>query len=558
MQAAAAQIAAETGLMISVAPGRVPDRISRPGEVIVRVADYSDCGPLSVPGTAGCGGPSTWFGKIYGGDASLAPQVPCESIGMSIVAHELGHAFGLGHTYDRIDGLLQLMYPTTESGAPGFRAGDRAGLRAVAGRPSLLSAGGAAGTVADPTGAAEPGNRPLPDVDTGAHTSDAMASATGAWFSQPVTARALDTRNGIGSSGAFAAEETRTISLAGVLGTEQAAAVVLNLTATGANADGYVTAYPGGSALPRTSNVNYVAGSDSANMAIVGLGPGNTIALTNVGAPVHVLADVLGIFSTSGTSGFVAAAPSRVLDTRESAVPNERGFPLGCEEVLQVTDERLQAAGIPLPQATAEVLTLTSVDASADGFVSLLPESTRLAPGELPGTSALNVAAGTTRANLAISPGANGWMVYNSAQLVADAIADVCGWFVPHDSTPGTAAYVPVAPARVLDTRNAIGSSGTFATGEVRTVALAGSGVPASASAVVVNVTATDAIAPGYLTLFPGGASVPDASNVNYPSGRAVPNLAIVKLAGDGSIRAFASSGAPNVLVDVVGYFAAP
>ena len=43
-----------------------------------------------------------------------------------------------------------------------------------------------------------------------------------------------------------------------------AAAVVLNVTVTGAQGSGFVTVFPCGEALPTASNLNFVAGCDGA------------------------------------------------------------------------------------------------------------------------------------------------------------------------------------------------------------------------------------------------------------------------------------------------------
>src|SRR5205085_2120638 len=119
------------------------------------------------------------------------------------------------------------------------------------------------------------------------------------YFSQPSLVRVLDTRNGIGSSGPFNAGESRTLDLSPYIG-PNATAVALNLTTTGAQGDGYVTAYPGGGTVPDTSNANYSTGKDAANLVIVRLGPGSTLSLFDGGSRVHLLADLLGVFSASG------------------------------------------------------------------------------------------------------------------------------------------------------------------------------------------------------------------------------------------------------------------
>jgi hypothetical protein len=48
------------------------------------------------------------------------------------------------------------------------------------------------------------------------------------------------------------------------------------------------------------------------------------------------------------------------------------------------------------------------------------------------------------------------------------------------------------------------------------------------ATAVGINVTATDATAPSFLTVYPAAPTRPTASNLNFDPGEDVPNLVIV------------------------------
>ncbi len=82
-------------------------------------------------------------------------------------------------------------------------------------------------------------------------------------------------------------------------------------------------------------------------------------------------------------------------------------------------------------------------------------------------------------------------------------------------------------------------------------------GVPtAGVSAVALNVTAVNPSAGGYLTVWPSTAPQPNASNVNFAAGQAVPNLVIVPVGTDGKIKIFnGSPGAVDVIVDVAGYY---
>ncbi len=83
-------------------------------------------------------------------------------------------------------------------------------------------------------------------------------------------------------------------------------------------------------------------------------------------------------------------------------------------------------------------------------------------------------------------------------------------------------------------------------------------GVPASGvSAVMVNLTAVSPAADGYVTAWPSGSNLPNASNLNFVHGRDVANLAVVPVGTDGKIMLFNGSTAPvDLIADVVGYIA--
>src|SRR5207302_63492 len=98
---------------------------------------------------------------------------------------------------------------------------------------------------------------------------------------------------------------------------------------------------------------------------------------------------------------------------------------------------------------------------------------------------------------------------------------------------------------------------GRVGAGSVTEVQVAGrGGVPADAAAVVLNVTATESQAPGFFTVFPCGAPVPNASNVNYVTGDTVPNAVVAKIGDGGKVCVF-SYAATQLIVDVNGFFPA-
>ena len=78
-------------------------------------------------------------------------------------------------------------------------------------------------------------------------------------------------------------------------------------------------------------------------------------------------------------------------------------------------------------------------------------------------------------------------------------------------------------------------------------------GVPANATAVVLNVTVVNPIAPGFVTAYPTGATLPNASSIDYVGGQVVPNLVEVGIGTNGDVSFF-SLVQSDLVVDVEGY----
>ncbi len=119
--------------------------------------------------------------------------------------------------------------------------------------------------------------------------------------------------------------------------------------------------------------------------------------------------------------------------------------------------------------------------------------------------------------------------------------------------------YQAVTPARVTDTRPGSGypnAGHSLGAGAILNVQVAGvSGVPASgATAVVLNVTATNATQAGYLTVWPAGAARPATSNLNFVAGQTVADLVEVGLGTGGEVSIYNRAGSVNVVVDVQAY----
>ena len=176
----------------------------------------------------------------------------------------------------------------------------------------------------------------------------------------------------------------------------------------------------------------------------------------------------------------------------------------------------------------------------------------------MPTASNLNFVPGQTVPNLVIAKlgavgtaGAGMVSLYNSAGTT-HLIADVLGSF----RSGSGARLTSLPPERVLDTRVDGGSSKPVGQTPLVLPVAGRGGVPASgATAVVLNVTATDGTNSGYVTVYPAGQDVPTASNLNITAGQTRANLVIAKVGADGAVALFNSAGTVHLLADVVGYF---
>lgn len=128
----------------------------------------------------------------------------------------------------------------------------------------------------------------------------------------------------------------------------------------------------------------------------------------------------------------------------------------------------------------------------------------------------------------------------------------------PVPSTPSF--FVPVSPARLLDTRTGTGGNLAPLGPQVYTeLDVTGvSGVPETGvTAVVMNVTVDAPTSGSFLTAWPSGEPRPLVSNLNFVPGQTVPNLVTVKVGANGRVNLFNATGWAHVVADVVGYYTA-
>ncbi|NUT51272.1 MAG: hypothetical protein HOV94_28815, partial [Saccharothrix sp.] len=113
------------------------------------------------------------------------------------------------------------------------------------------------------------------------------------------------------------------------------------------------------------------------------------------------------------------------------------------------------------------------------------------------------------------------------------------------------ATFVPMAPRRVLDTRDGAGGP---VTGEA--VLDLSAHVPESATAVVFNLTGTDPTATTHVKITPDRYSRPDNSSLNLAPGETRANLVTVALRrGLRELYLYNNAGAVHLVVDLAGYY---
>lgn len=202
-----------------------------------------------------------------------------------------------------------------------------------------------------------------------------------------------------------------------------AAAAIVNLTAVGADAPGFLQAFASaiGTTPGEFSNVNYVEEAAAANLAIVPIGSDGAIEIYT-SAAVDVIVDVTGYItgpsSLATTDGmFVPVTPERLQDSRTSGA-----LPPGATENVNIAS----AARLDPDQVGAVFVNATIVEAAQPGFLQLYPTG-RSTPGA---SSNVNVAAaGETRPNAVIVGLDNG-----SVTVHHDAgghyLIDIGGYFI--------------------------------------------------------------------------------------------------------------------------------
>jgi hypothetical protein len=337
-----------------------------------------------------------------------------------------------------------------------------------------------------------------------------------------------------------------------------------------------------------------------------------TSAVFSTTAFVGVGSSSASVASAASASRLVTVTPTRILDSRPGAVPDDgvNGVvPAAGLINVQVTGR----GGVPQTGVTAVVLNVTVIEASGVGFVQVFPTGV----GTVGASSNLNIEyVGQIIPNQVTVPVGNNGQISIYMQGGGDIAADVFGYFTPAASATA-GRFQPASTTvsnRALDTRDPllvpVANPGDvkncvdFTTwdaawrwywtykrhGDIAKLDGDGDGIPCNSlpgtktaepptdlfkltgggtfklaitqpgggvpSAVVANVTVTEATAPGFWQVLPtGGAALGSSSNLNInAAGQTASNQVVVPVAADGTITIFTQTGG-HVIVDIAGTF---
>ncbi len=232
------------------------------------------------------------------------------------------------------------------------------------------------------------------------------------------------------------------------------------------------------------------------------------------------------------------------------------------------------SAAVPPPPANDFDISMPSTGAVAQGYHSSAIISTSITLG---GSQTVNLTASSLPTGVtvgfsssSISTGNTSTATFNASAstvpgdykiaitLTGTSTTHAVSYTLKVSDNKGT--YYQLAPSRILDTRIGVGAPAARL-GPNSTISLqvtGQGGVPASGvSAVVMNVTAVNASAASYVTVYPSGVALPNASSLNVVSGFTGANSVTVAVGADGKVNIYNHVGSVDMLADVVGFYAA-
>jgi len=270
----------------------------------------------------------------------------------------------------------------------------------------------------------------------------------------------------------------------------------------------------------------------------------NTSPATNaLGHGLINLGDPSGVQGVPGSRYVPFATPNRIVDTR-SGLGVRAGVLIG-GTALPVTVATTGTNAVPA-DATSVVISLSGTAAQGSTYLSVYSAA-------FGGNSTLNLNSRDANATVTAVVKLNskhGFLLRNQAAKT-HALISLLGYFAAPAATGGL-GYVALPSARLLDTRTGVGAPKAKLTpNQSVPVDATTGGVPADATAAVVNMTALNQTAGGYLTAYPTAS--PAIASVDYHQ-FSRSNLVLVPLVA-GRFVVQNRAATTDAMIDIVGYF---
>jgi hypothetical protein len=172
--------------------------------------------------------------------------------------------------------------------------------------------------------------------------------------------------------GALAADTELALTVSGRTGVPAGSkAAILNLAVVAPTGNGFVKAYPCGSAVPNAATINYVAGQTRASQTIVALDASGRVCLQS-SSPTTLVGDVSGFVAP--TSKYVPLTPSRLLETRQGQTTVDGQFQgQGLRTAGSVLALTVKGRGGVDGAARSVMLNIAATGASVNGYATAFP-----------------------------------------------------------------------------------------------------------------------------------------------------------------------------------------
>jgi len=412
----------------------------------------------------------------------------------------------------------------------------------VAGAGTPVPTGTTTGTTTTPTNT----NPSAPGETTDSPAVPVPDRLTG--YSAVDPHRVVDTRKGLGAQKRkIGAGETIVVKTAGTPGLPTAglSSVIVNLTATESAGDTYLSVWPRGGVDPgEVSSLNPGTRRDCSNYVVTAVNDAGEFMLYNHSSETHCVVDIAGYCTTDGDGLLTPLAPARLLDTRDGTGAPVGPLVGGSSLDLVVTGR----GGVPNQGAESVVVNITTTKATAAGYIQAYSPDV-----DQPESSNANYSRGHIISNLmTCKVGKDGTIRLFANAGRVDMVVDVVGYYGDSGSKMQAAS-----PSRILDTRSGNGAAKKpLGADDTLTLTVRGrGGVPNDATAVIMNVTAAEPTADGYVTAYPSDVKKATTSSINMVRNETLANLVISKIGADGKIKLFNKFGTVDLVADVTGWY---